>query len=135
MTPAELEAALHEGFPLANCDVYRVASASRDTLVVHRTVLPVDLRPGAIVSGPVLMDLADSTSWLHVMARHGVAARASLTSDLTMHFLAPARGDLVATCRIDAATTNRERFAVHIASAAGPVALAHVGYVLRREAM
>lgn len=134
MTPAELEAALHEGFPLSNCDVYRVAAASRETLVVHRTVLPVDLRPGAIVSGPVLMDLADSTSWLHVMARHGLASRASLTSDLTMHFLAPARGDLVATCRADSCTPTRERFTVQITSSEGPVALAHVGYVVRREA-
>jgi acyl-coenzyme A thioesterase PaaI-like protein len=68
------------------------------------------------------------------MARHGLAARASVTSDLTAHFLAPARGDLVATCRVEASTPSRERFTVHIASAEGPVALAHVGYVLRCEA-
>lgn len=133
MTPTELEAALHAGFPLANCSVYRVASASREELVVHRTVLPVDLRPGSIVSGPVLMDLADSAAWLHVMARHGLTAAASLTSDLTMHFLAPARGDLVATCRIDGVSGSRERFTVTVASDAGAVALAHVGYVTRYD--
>ena len=125
---------LAEGFPLADCTVYRIESASPDRVVVLRTIAPVDLRPGHIVSGPVLMDLADMIAWLHAMARHGESARASVTTDCTMHFLAPARGDVRAVCTHDASTRSRDRFTVRLTTDDGDVALAHVGYAVRHDA-
>ena len=133
MTPSELECALREGFPLARPELYRVDEASPSTLRVSRRTDAVDLRPGGIIAGPVLMDLADTAAWLHTMARHGRGAGPSVTSDLAIHFLAPARGELCAVCTHDVSSRTGERFTVRLHDAAGPVALAHVGYALRRE--
>jgi acyl-coenzyme A thioesterase PaaI-like protein len=131
--PEALQRILAEGFPLTDCSVYRVAEASAARLSLVRTVAAADLRPGGIVSGPVLMDLADSAAWLHCIARHGEAARASVTTDLTMHFLAPARARVRAECTHEGGTRGRERFTVHLREGETLVGLAHVGYAIRYE--
>lgn len=133
LAPEALHRILAEGFPLVDCRVYRVAEASAARLVLVRTIAPVDLRPGGIVSGPVLMDLADSAAWLHCIARHGEPARASVTTDLTMHFLAPARTEVRAECTHEGGTRGRERFTVHLREGESLIGLAHVGYAIRHE--
>jgi acyl-coenzyme A thioesterase PaaI-like protein len=132
-TAETLSRLLAEGFPLIDCSVYRVVEASTASVTVARTTAAVDLRPGGIVSGPVLMDLADTATWLHAIARHGESARASVTSDLTMHFLAPAVGNLVAVCTHEAASKGRDRFTVHVHASGNVVAIAHVGYAIRHD--
>jgi len=133
LDPEALHRVLAEGFPLTDCRVYRVAEASAARLVLVRTIAPADLRPGAIVAGPVLMDLADSAAWLHCIARHGEAARASVTTDLTMHFLAPAHTEIHAECTHEGGTRGRERFTVHLREGETLIGLAHVGYAIRKE--
>jgi uncharacterized protein (TIGR00369 family) len=58
------------------------------------------LRPGRIVSGPVLMSLADSAVWAAIIGVLGDAAMA-VTVSLTIHFLRPAPpGDVVAEAQL-----------------------------------
>jgi len=58
------------------------------------------LRPGGIVSGPVLMSLADSAVWAAIIGVLGDAAMA-VTVSLTIHFLRPAPpGDVVAEAQL-----------------------------------
>lgn len=70
------------------------------TARVRFKVEPRDLRPGGIVSGPVLMSLADTTVWVAVLGAIGPVAMA-VTSDLTIHFLRPTRpGDVLGEARL-----------------------------------
>jgi uncharacterized protein (TIGR00369 family) len=59
------------------------------TARVRTRVTPDRLRPGGIVSGPVLMSLADTAVWVAVLGVVGRVAMA-VTADLTIHFLRPA---------------------------------------------
>ena len=112
LTPIELGEILKKGFPLLDCSLFSVETASLAELLLRRRLAPHDLRPGAIVSGPTLMDLVDTAGWLHVLTRHGASAHASVTSDLSIHFLAPARSELLAVCMFEGGTRLRERYAV-----------------------
>ena len=58
------------------------------------------LRPGATVSGPAMMALADYALYAAILANIGPVALA-VTTSLTFNFLRrPATGDLVAECRL-----------------------------------
>lgn len=58
------------------------------------------LRPGATVSGPAMMALADYVLYAAILANIGPVALA-VTTNLTFNFLRkPASGDLVAECRL-----------------------------------
>ncbi len=54
--------------------------------VVRRAITDVDLRPGGTVSGPVLMEVADVTLYVAILATVGLVPLA-VTTDLTIHFL------------------------------------------------
>ncbi len=67
---------------------------------VRSTVSADRLRPGGIVSGPVLMALADTAVWVAVLSVIGPVAM-TVTVDLTIHFLRPAPpADVVADARL-----------------------------------
>jgi uncharacterized protein (TIGR00369 family) len=66
-----------------------VESLEESRLVVTRSTRPQDLRPGAIVSGPALMGLADAAGWLMVVA-HLPPGSDAVTVDVSMQFLRPA---------------------------------------------
>lgn len=58
------------------------------------------LRPGATVSGPAMMALADYALYAAILANLGPVALA-VTTNLSFNFLRkPAQGDLVAECRL-----------------------------------
>ena len=58
------------------------------------------LRPGATVSGPAMMALADYVLYAAILANIGPVALA-VTTNLTFNFLRkPASGDLLAECRL-----------------------------------
>jgi uncharacterized protein (TIGR00369 family) len=58
------------------------------------------LRPGATVSGPAMMALADYALYAAILANIGPVALA-VTTSLTFNFLRkPASGDLLAECRL-----------------------------------
>jgi uncharacterized protein (TIGR00369 family) len=88
ITPAELEAFLARGFPeLATGDmsVLRVADHELELLL---RVKSYHLRPGATVSGPTLMMLADTATWLALAAHLGPeVAVGAVTTSLSIHFL------------------------------------------------
>ncbi|HSG89688.1 MAG TPA: PaaI family thioesterase [Pseudomonadales bacterium] len=52
------------------------------------------LRPGGIVSGPTLFGLCDAALWFALFAAVGIEPMA-LTSELSIRYLRPARGDAV----------------------------------------
>jgi uncharacterized protein (TIGR00369 family) len=59
------------------------------------------LRPGATVSGPTQMALADSAAWCLLMHNLGFSAASSVTSNLNMSFLSrPASVDLIAHAQL-----------------------------------
>ena len=67
---------------------------------VRTLITPDRLRPGGIVSGPVLMSLADSAVWVAVLSVIGREAM-TVTVDLTIHFLRPAPPvDVIAHARL-----------------------------------
>ena len=67
---------------------------------VRTSVGTQGLRPGGIVSGPVLMSLADGAVWAAIIGVVGDAAMA-VTVSLTIHFLRPAPpGDVVAEAQL-----------------------------------
>jgi uncharacterized protein (TIGR00369 family) len=67
---------------------------------VRSTVTPERLRPGGIVSGPVLMALADTAVWVAVLSVIGPVAM-TVTVDLNVHFLRPAPpADVLAEARL-----------------------------------
>jgi len=69
--------------------VVTVESLDESRLTVRRSTRPEDLRPGAIISGPALMGLADAAGWLMVVA-HLAPGSDAVTVDLSMQFLRPA---------------------------------------------
>ncbi len=92
---------------------------------VVRPYDPASLRPGGVISGPILMGVADSAAYALVLAHIGEVAMA-VTTSLTMHFLRPALpGDLTAeatllrlgrrsaTCEIRLWTEGPDRLAAH----------------------
>jgi uncharacterized protein (TIGR00369 family) len=55
------------------------------------------LRPGATISGPMQMMLADAAAWILIVHNLGLAAAASVTSNLNISFLArPPHAPLIA---------------------------------------
>lgn len=54
-----------------------------------------DLRPGAYISGPTLFAAADAALWFLCFGASGRLEPLALTSDLTIRFLHPARGETV----------------------------------------
>ena len=67
---------------------------------MRRGVTAADLRPGGTVSGPTLMQLADSASYALVLGHLGDAALA-VTTSLSIDFLRrPVGPELVADCEL-----------------------------------
>jgi uncharacterized protein (TIGR00369 family) len=90
------------------------------------------LRPGGIVSGPVLMSLADSAVWAAIIGVLGDAAMA-VTVSLTIHFLRPAPpGDVVAEAQLHRVGRRLATgdVLVYADGQDEPVALATVTYAL-----
>lgn len=90
---------LEEVWPGATASITIEAVTDRHARV--RTAVPPDrLRPGGIVSGPVLMSLADMAVWVAVLGVIGPVAM-TVTVDLTIHFLRPAPpADVIADARL-----------------------------------
>ncbi|MEP3244901.1 MAG: PaaI family thioesterase [Sneathiella sp.] len=86
MTPEMLEAFLESEFPQAmhlGCKVTHLDAKSIDILM---TTQDRHLRPGGTVSGPAMMELADCTMYLLLLAQIGPVALA-VTTSLNINFL------------------------------------------------
>ena len=86
----QLNEVLAAAFPTGGgkLDLVREVRPGRVKLV--RAFEPAMLRPGGLISGPVLMNLADTAGYVMVMAHVGPELMA-VTSSLTMNFLRPAK--------------------------------------------
>jgi uncharacterized protein (TIGR00369 family) len=90
----ELNEALNAAFPRPGQSHRLVREVAPGRVRLLQEFDPLMLRPGGTVSGPVLMNLADTAGYIMVWAHAGLELMA-LTSSLTMNFLRPAKpGDL-----------------------------------------
>lgn len=130
--PAQLMALLQEAFPRLDVGVFQVESVSDAAIRVRQAIRPIDERPGGTVSGPTLMALADTATYLAVLARRGRELLA-VTSSLTIHFLRkPDLADLVADATLLKFGRRLVVADVHIRNVGRPdvVAVATVTYAL-----
>lgn len=66
-----------------------------DYVVAKRPVKPDDIRPGGFVSGPTQFALADAALWYATFVGIGRLEPMAMTSELSIHFLRPAVGDVL----------------------------------------
>ena len=81
-----LNAFLAEAFPLSGEERARVSEAEPGRVRMQMNPGDRALRPGALVSGPTQMALADTAAYALVLGHVGPVAMA-VTSSLTIHFL------------------------------------------------
>ena len=113
---------------------FTIQRVERDRLVLRFRVGEEHLRPGGTVSGPTLMTLADTATYLLLVSREGVlatdgkpsAAARSVTTSLAIHFLRrPAAGDVVAEARLLKAGKRLSVVEVFLRSSGSEDAVAH----------
>lgn len=94
----QTNALFKRGFPESKSYVSEVADNS------VTMCLPVDnshLRPGATVSGPVMMTMADAAMWAAVIALKGEQGFNSVTASLSINFLSrPKPTDLIVKAEV-----------------------------------
>jgi uncharacterized protein (TIGR00369 family) len=99
-SPAEIQAIVHAGVPLAGAWGIEVVEAAEGRATVRLPFRPDLLRPGGTVSGPALMGLADVAMWAALLGVTG-GRDESVTSTVTVNFLRPfAPGPVVAEARL-----------------------------------
>ncbi|HUG61904.1 MAG TPA: PaaI family thioesterase [Methylomirabilota bacterium] len=102
MTTSDLNAFLERDYPELNAGgrAYEVSAVGPGTVEVTLRADATHIRPGATVSGPVLMTLTDIACWLVILAHIGPAAL-TVTTHLSIDFLRkPAPGLLVGRARL-----------------------------------
>lgn len=92
ITPRRINSLLEEQWPSAQCTCVEVGPAHA---VASLTPRASDLRPGGYISGPTLFAAADAALWFLCFGASGRLEPLALTSDLTIRFLHPARGETV----------------------------------------
>jgi uncharacterized protein (TIGR00369 family) len=102
MSLAEVTAFLAREFPqgFGPGRPHRIEAVGPNTARVRFRAGEEHLRPGGTVSGPAMMELADATMYVAVLAAIGPVALA-VTTQFSINFLRkPEPGDLVAECKI-----------------------------------
>lgn len=129
----ELNHFLDTDFPQNKCRVVRCGDLRA---TVRRPITDADLRPGDTVSGPVMMEVADSAIYLALLAEIGIEPMA-VTATLTITYLRKpsATRDLIAECRLLKVGRTLATGEVHVYSEgeAAPVAQATGTYALPRR--
>lgn len=98
--PAEIQAIMRAGVPLAGEWEVEVLAAEGGTALIRLPAKPNLLRPGNTISGPALMGLADVAMWAALLSTTG-GRDDSVTSTMTVNFLRPAgSGPVLAEARI-----------------------------------
>ncbi|MBD0275135.1 MAG: PaaI family thioesterase, partial [Acetobacteraceae bacterium] len=85
-SPAEIQAIVHAGVPIAAGWGVEVVEAAEGRATVRLPFRPDLLRPGGTVSGPALMGLADVAMWAALLGVTG-GRDESVTSTMTVNFL------------------------------------------------
>lgn len=95
-----LERFLAQAFPRTESLRFSIAALEPGKIVLRLDTNDTHLRPGGTVSGPVSMTLADSATYLLILAHLGPVALA-VTTNLNIHFMRkPAPGELLATATL-----------------------------------
>lgn len=81
----QIQAYLAAHFPHA-MQKFELHSIQDDYTVLKRHIDPHDLRPGATVSGPTLMQIADFAVYVGILAHEGLI-EAAFTTNLNINFL------------------------------------------------
>lgn len=90
-------------------------SLGADFAVARREISDAELRPGAFVSGPSQFGLADAALWYLVFGATGRIEPMALTSELSIRFLRPARGEILwARATLDVAGRRNVVGTVHV---------------------
>ncbi len=99
-SPAEIQATVRRGVPLAEAWGIEVLAAAAGAATLRLPARAGLLRPGDTVSGPALMGLADVAMWAALLSVTG-GKDESVTSTMTVNFLRPAgNGAVLAEARI-----------------------------------
>ncbi len=93
-TTAEVDACVADGFPGSWEAGTRCTGIGPGWAEAERPARVGDIRPGGIISGPALFGLADAVLWFGCFAVIGIEPMA-LTSELSIRFLRPGRGEVV----------------------------------------
>ncbi len=95
-----LEQFLDDTFPQARTVGFEIAELDEHHIALRLVVKAHHLRPGNTVSGPTLMTLADSATYLLILAHLGPVGLA-VTTNLNIHFMRkPACEVLMATATL-----------------------------------
>lgn len=97
-TTDELNHFLATDFPQCKC---HVDDCGERAARVRRHITHADLRPGGTVSGPVMMEVADTALYVALLAEIGIQPMA-VTTTLTINYLRKpsAARDLIGVCRL-----------------------------------
>ncbi len=115
---------------------YAIEQLAPGAATVRLPIEQKNIRPGGTISGPTMFGLADVAAWIVILSEHGPMAVQSVTSSMTINFLArPEPTDLV--CHASALRLGR-RLAVidcRVLSAGNStlVAQATCNYAMPRE--
>ncbi|WP_047044324.1 PaaI family thioesterase [Vibrio mexicanus] len=98
ISKSDLEQFFHDEFAQAD---FSILSVSEEQVIIKRIILEQHTRPGNTVSGPVLMEVADSALYVAVLYQSHLATMA-VTSNLNINFLKKpgASQNIIAECRV-----------------------------------
>ena len=100
MTAEELEQFLYSHFPDSTHRAFTVERVDEMYAQVRMRFDQRLLRPGGTISGPSLMLLSDTTTYLALLGMIGPVALA-VTTSLNINFLRkPAQADVIAECKL-----------------------------------
>lgn len=92
VTPRSVEHHLQKLFPITNG--IRCHEVSGSHTIVSQAVPSDMIRPGGFISGPFQFSMADLGMWVMSWGKNGIEAM-SLTSELSIRFVRPARGSVL----------------------------------------
>ena len=92
ITPQSINDMIEETWSAARCGCLEVGPTYA---VASLTPQATDHRPGGYISGPTLFAAADAALWFLCFGATGRLEPLAVTSDLTIRFLRPARGETV----------------------------------------
>ncbi len=98
-----VNAMVRESFPGSGCYCIELGG---DHAIAGYDVVADDIRPGGFVSGPTQFALIDCALWFLAFAALERIEPMALTSELSIRFLRPARGERL-LCRADLDAVNR----------------------------
>lgn len=134
ITPDDINEMLRKLWPQANVSCVEVTPT---TALAMCEVQPADFRPGQIIAGPTQFAMADSAVWFLVNGALGRLEPMTVTTELSIRFLRPAKGDRLygrATLERKGSTSVVATVRVFTTDESLPTAVAQATYALPQSA-